>query len=249
MDDLTTDAFFNGRVTVFQGRLGYRFSIDAVLLAAHADPRPEDTVVDLGTGCGIIPLLMAFRHPGMRVSGVEIQRKLAEIATLNVRENDMTDRVRILHADIRDLSPTAVSGPVDLVVTNPPFRKTRSGRINPDPEKARARHEVTITLPEVMAAARRLLRTGGRLVTVYPADRGAEVLVGMDRAGIAPKFLRTVHSRDGSEARLVLAAGVKGGQPGGLRIGPPLTVYGDDGSYTDEVQSMFDGKGARDLIT
>lgn len=241
MDDLTADAFFNGQITVFQSRDGYRFSIDAVLLAAHADSRPGDGVVDLGTGCGIVPLMMAHRQPQIRIFGVEIQTRLAEIAELNVRENRLTDRVRIICADIRDVAPDAVSGPVDLMVANPPFRKARSGRINPQQEKAQARHEVSVTLPEVMAAARRLLRTGGRLVAVYPADRAAEVLVGMDRAGIAPKFLRTVHSRAGAEARLVLAGGTKGGRPGGLRIAPPLTIYKDDGAYTGEVQAMFEG--------
>lgn len=243
MDDLAADAFFNGKITVFQSRDGYRFSIDAVLLAAHADPRPGEKVVDLGTGCGIVLLMMAFRRPDIRMVGVEIQERLADIASLNVRENNMTDRIEIVRADIRELSSGAVSGPVDLLVANPPFRKARSGRVNPHQEKAGARHEVFITLPEVMAAARRLLRTGGRLVVVYPADRAAEVLAGMDRAGIAPKFLRTVHSRAGTEARLVLAAGTKGARPGGLRIAPPLAIYKDDGVYTDEVQAMFEGSG------
>jgi len=239
MDDLAADAFFNGKITVFQSRDGYRFSIDAVLLAAHADPRPDEKVVELGTGCGIVALIMACRRPDIRIVGVEIQERLADIAALNVRENNMTDRIGIVRADIRELSAEAVSGPADLMVANPPFRKARSGRVNPRQEKAGARHEVFITLPEVMAAARRLLRTGGRLVVVYPADRAAEVLAGMDRAGIAPKFLRTVHSRTGTEARRVLAAGTKGARPGGRRIAPPLIIYKDDGVYTDEVQAMF----------
>ena len=241
MDDLAADAFFNGKITVFQRRDGYRFSIDAVLLAAHADPRPGEKGVDLGTGCGIVPLIMACRRPDIRIVGVEIQERLADIAALNVRENNMTDRIGIVRADIRGLSAEAVSGPVDLMVANPPFRKARSGRVNPRQEKAIARHEVSITLPEVMAAARRLLRTGGRLLVIYPADRAAEVLAGMDRAGIAPKFLRTVHSRTGTEARRVLAAGTKGARPGGLRIAPPLIIYRDDGAYTGEVQAMFEG--------
>lgn len=241
MDDLAADAFFNGKITVFQSRDGYRFSIDAVLLAAHADPRPGEKGVDLGTGCGIVPLIMACRRADIRIVGVEIQERLADIAALNVRENNMTDRIEIVRADIRGLSAEAVSGPVDLMVANPPFRKARSGRVNPRQEEAIARHEVSITLPEVMAAARRLLRTGGRLLVIYPADRAAEVLAGMDRAGIAPKFLRTVHSRTGTEARRVLAAGTKGARPGGLRIAPPLIIYRDDGAYTGEVQAMFEG--------
>lgn len=125
VDDLTADAFFNGRITVFQSRRGYRFSIDAVLLAAHADARAEDVVVDLGTGCGIVPLIMAFRRPDIHLLGVEIQQSLAEIAALNVRENDMMARIRIICADIRDLTSDDVSGPVDLMVANPPFRKAR----------------------------------------------------------------------------------------------------------------------------
>jgi tRNA1Val (adenine37-N6)-methyltransferase len=241
MDDLTADTFFGGLIKVFQSRRGYRFSIDAVLLAAHAHPKSGDTVVDLGTGCGIVPLLMAFRHPGIRILGVEIQPSLAEIARLNVGENDLSGRIRIICRDIRTLSPGAVSGPADLMVTNPPFRKARSGRVNPHPEKARARHEEAITLPEVMKTARRLLRNGGRLVTIYPADRAAEVLVEMDRVSIRPKFLRTVHSKADTEARLCLAAGTKGGRSGGLRVAPPLIIYNDDGTYTDEVQAMFGG--------
>jgi tRNA1Val (adenine37-N6)-methyltransferase len=130
---------------------------------------------------------------------------------------------------------------VDLVVTNPPFRKARSGRVNPHPEKARARHEETISLPDIMATARRLLRNGGRLVTIYPADRAAETLVEMDRAAIRPKYIRTIHSGAGTEARLCLMAGTRSGQTGGLRIAPPLILYKADGTYTEEAQAMFGG--------
>lgn len=241
MADLTADSFFNSRLSVFQSRDGYRFSIDAALLAAHAAPRPDDIVVDAGTGCGIVALIMAFRHPGIRVFGVEIQKSLAEIAALNVRENSMEDRIQIIHQDVRTLKPDAVSDPIDLMVINPPFRKAQSGRVNPHPEKAQARHEYSLSLSEVMATARRLLRNGGRLLTIYPADRAAEVLVEMDKAGVAPKFLRTVHSKPGTEARLVLTGGTKGARPGGLRIDTPLVIYRADGAYADEVQAMFEG--------
>lgn len=238
MDNLTTDTFFNGRLQVKQHRNGYRFSIDAVLIAAHARPRPEDTVLDLGTGCGIIAMMLAYRNPQIKVRGIEIQPKLAELAALNVAENGMSKQIAIHCMDMKRVPLEMISGPADLVVSNPPFRKAESGRINPNRQRALARHEIKITLFDVVQTAQRLLRVAGRLVTVYPAERLTDVLMQMRTAAIEPKFVRMIHSDTPAEARLILVEGNKGGRPG-IKIGPPLIVYNPDGSYTDEVQGMF----------
>lgn len=238
MDSLTIDAFFNGRIQVKQHRSGYRFSIDAVLIAGHAKPRPEDTVLDLGTGCGIIPMILAYRHATIKVYGVEVQPQLAELAALNVEENNMGDQISILCMDMKTLQSDTISGPVDLVISNPPFRKAESGRINPNRQRAIARHEIKTTLFDVVETARRMLPLAGRFITVYPAERITDILTQMRGADIEPKFMRMIHSGANTEAKLILVAGSKGGRPG-VKIGPPLIIYKEDGSYTEEVQKMF----------
>ncbi len=238
MTPLTTDTFFNGRIQVKQNLSGYRFSIDAVILAWHARPQTNDTVVDLGTGCGIIPLILAYRHPGIKIYGIEVQKGLADIAALNVAENFLEDRIRIHCTDMRTLKHDMVSGPVDLIVSNPPYRKTESGRINPDQQRAVARHEIEVTLYDVVETCRRMLRVSGRCVMIYTAERLTDILTHMRSAGIEPKSIRMIHSGQLTAAKLILIEGKKGGRPG-LKIGPPLIIYREDGSYSDEVEEMF----------
>jgi len=238
MNLLGTDTFFNGRVQVKQNQSGYRFSIDAVLLAYHAKPRSGDKVLDLGTGCGIIPLILAYRKPEIKIFGIEIQKELAEIAAINVADNRMKDRISIICRDMKCLDHAMVSGPVDLIVSNPPYRKVNSGRINPNRQRAIARHEIKITLDDVVKTAGRLLRTMGRFVTIYPAERMTDILTRMNKARIEPKFIRMIHSGIDTQAKLILVEGAKGGRPG-IKIAPPLIIYRDNNSYTDEVEKMF----------
>jgi tRNA1Val (adenine37-N6)-methyltransferase len=237
---LTHDAFFHGRMRVKQPRRGYRFSIDAVLLAGEVAPRARDRVVDLGTGCGIIPMLLAFGHPDLRLWGVELQADLAALAAENIRDNGWADRVTILQTDMRRLGPERFSGSVDRVVANPPYRRDRSGRVNPDAQCAVARHEIAITLPELLVTAKRILKTGGRFHVIYSAERAAELLARMCAEGIEPKRLRSIHSAAGEDARRVTVEGIKAGRPG-LTVSPPLVVYDEGGSYSTEVQAMLRG--------
>ena len=239
MASFTTDAFFDGKIKVMQHRGGYRFSIDAVLLAYHAAARPGDKVLDLGAGCGIIALIMASRLTELRIYAVEVQRELAELAAANVRQNRLDDRIDVLGTDMKLLRPPMTSGPCDLVVSNPPYRRPGSGRINPDTQRALARHEIKASLLDVLQTTRRMLRTAGRLVTIFTAERTADILSQMRIERIEPKMIRMIHSRREAEARLILVEGVKGGRPG-LSVAPPLILYDDSGDYTAEVQRMFE---------
>lgn len=237
-DRLTRDTFFNGKVTVKQERVGYRFSIDAVILAHRIRPKPGERVVDLGTGCGIVPLIVTYRHPATHMFGIEIQKELADIADVNVRDNGMQETVRIFHRDMRTIRPAMFQGPVDIVVSNPPFRKTASGRINPNQQRAVARHEIRVTLLSVVKAASDILRTGGLFVLVYTSERLPELVQHMRSCRIEPKNVRFIHSRKDSESKLMMMEGIKQGRPG-LKVGPPIIVYGEDGTYTEEVDTMF----------
>ena len=161
MDEVTRDSFFDGRIRLAQPRRGYRYSIDAVILANGVNPKPGQTLVDLGTGCGIIPLILAFRCPAIRIWGIELQASLAAVAEENIRENHLASTVTIVCADMRAVAPESIGAPVDIVVSNPPYRRGRSGRINPDEQRALARHEIAVTLPDLTRISRRLLRNRG----------------------------------------------------------------------------------------
>ncbi|MFO7715041.1 tRNA1(Val) (adenine(37)-N6)-methyltransferase [Desulfosarcina sp.] len=238
MQPLTHDRFFNGNIILNQPKSGYRFSIDAVILAHLAGPAPGETVLDLGTGCGVIAIMLAFRHADIQVIGIEIQPELASLARQNVADNRMTDRIRIMGKDMIDLSPTDIGGPVDLVVTNPPYRKRESGRINPDNQRALARHELAIDLESLLLTARRLLRKSGRITIIYPSARAVDLMAAMRATGLEPKTMTLIHASAASSARLVAITGIKGGRPG-LETGPPLTLYRMDGAYTRAVEAMF----------
>lgn len=238
MNSCTTDTFFNGKIRITQDRTGYRFSIDAVLLAYFADPRSGNKVLDLGTGCGIIPLILAYRQPNIAIYGVEVQTELAGLAVSNVRENQLEDRITVFCTDMKLLRPVMTAGLVDLVVCNPPFRRQGSGRINPDAQRAVARHEIKVNLGDIIQTSHRMLRTAGRLVLIYTAGRLTDILTRMRADGIEPKFIRMIHSRRDTEATLILIEGVKGGRPD-LKIAPPLVIYDKKDDYTDEVESMF----------
>ena len=239
MHSLTEDTFFNGKLHIRQDPAGYRFSIDAILLASNANPRAKERVLDLGTGCGIIPLILAHRHPNITAFAIEIQKELARMALANVSANQLQNQITVLCRDMRDLKPDHIGGPVDLVVCNPPYHKSKSGRLNPHRQRAIARHELTITLTEMLQTAKRMLRTAGRFVTIYAAERMTDLIVQMRAHGIEPKSLRTIHGQLVAAARLILVSGAKGAQPG-IRLDPPLIVYDSKGGYSQEIQEMFE---------
>ena len=238
MASSTCDHFLNGRIVLHQPRSGYRFSVDAVILSHLACPQRGDRVLDLGTGCGVIPILIAHRNPHTQLIGVEIQHDLAGCALRNVRENRMGDRIRIVAKDMVNLSLADIGKPADLVVSNPPYRKLDSGRINAHAQRAVARHELKIDLNLLLATARRMLRKSGRFVVIYPSVRAVDLLTGMRAAGLEPKSLTMVHSTASAPARLVAVTGIKDGRPG-LEVNAALHLYNDDGTYTRAVEKMF----------
>lgn len=238
MSQWTDDRFFDGALRVRQDRKGYRFSIDAAIAAYGVTPKAGETIVDLGTGCGIIPLILAYRHENIRIFGVEIQKTLADLAQFNINQNQFEKRIKVLYADMRNLKPDLLGSPVAWVVCNPPYRRPNSGRVNPGRQRALARHEININLNQMIQSANRLLSPGGRLVTIYPAERLVEVLCEMHSRRIEPKWIQMIHSRSGESARLVMVRGVKGGRSG-VTIEDPLIIYESDGSYTTQIEAMM----------
>jgi tRNA1Val (adenine37-N6)-methyltransferase len=239
MDRFTTDTLINGSLSVIQSRGGYRFSMDPILLCAFAPPGEGQRVLDLGTGCGIIPLVMARRSAARHLIGVEIQPELADIARTNVTRNRLEERVTILCMDMKGLTRKAAGGSVDLVVANPPYTPAGSGRQNPDSQRAVARHEIAITLPALLSTAAAMLDRGGRFAVCYPPGRMVDLLEGMKAAALAPRSLQAVHPFAEKGADIVLVEGVKGGKEP-LTIMPPLVVYDSPGVYTEAAARIFD---------
>ena len=190
------DSLFDGRITVRQAKDGYRFAVDAVLLAGHARPGVNDTVVDIGTGCGVIPLILSHRYPDIRIFGVELQRDLAELAGHNVRDNRLTDRITILNQDMVSLTRRQLGRPIQLVISNPPYREACSSRLNPNRQRALARHELAVTLSDVIATAVRVLEPSGRFICIFPAERLTDLVSLMRTAVLSPGFAgRSIRNR------------------------------------------------------
>lgn len=241
MPELTRDTMYNGRLTLFQPQSGYRFSVDAPLLADFVQAGPGRTVVDLGTGVGIIALTLARRMGQGRVLAVEVQRRLAECAEMNVAKNPGGARVEVLNMDWSGLNLEVLGGPADIVVCNPPYRRLGTGRISPDQEEAVARHEIRGSLVSAAQTAVRVLTPGGSLAVIYPASRLAGLMAGLRAAGLEPKRLRLVHSRPGEKAVLVLVEARAGGGEE-LEAAPPLYIYHLGEDYSAETQAILSGK-------
>lgn len=238
----TLDHLSIGDLQLFQAKEGYRFSLDPVLLARFIGHKAESRIFDLGTGNGILPLLLAKITDAQELVGIELQESLAERAQRNVEQNFLQDRVRIHVADIRALKHIYPAACADMVVTNPPYRSVASGRTAPNEERAVARHELFGGLREFVSAAGWLLKNGGTFALVHLAERLPALMASMAAVNIEPKRLRMVHSRQGAAARLILLEGRKGGRPG-LDVEPPLMIYKNSGSkreYTDEVMKMYE---------
>ncbi len=238
MASASNDTFFNGGLRIRQPTDGYRFSMDAVILARRTLPQPSDRILDLGTGCGIIPLIIAFLHKTGPIFGVEIQEGLAELARQNVSDNELAERIAILNRDIRTLGPKITGGPFDIVVCNPPHYDAASGRINPNSGRAIARHEIAMTLEDLTGIAARMLKQTGRLIIIYPARRLADAVIKMRAAGIEPKQLSMIHAKPGAPGMRILLEGVYKGRPG-LTVTPPLILYNTDGTWSEEARSLL----------
>jgi tRNA1Val (adenine37-N6)-methyltransferase len=221
--DETLDLFFKGGLQILQKREGYRFSTDAVLLSHFVKIRRNYKIIDLGTGCGILPLLLSRMTKASTFVGVEIQKSLAECAVKNVYLNHLEDRISILCEDFRKLKASFPPGSFDVVLSNPPYRKHRTGRLNPSPEKAIARHEIKATLDDLVSIASYLLPNKGRCYLIFPASRMADLFVALRKKNLEPKRLKLVHPRIDEGATFLLVESVKA-SGAELKVMPPLIL-------------------------
>jgi len=215
---------FNG-LRIIQKISGPHFSLDAIILAKFAIAKYGDKVVDLGTGGGIVSLLLASKLNVKDILAIEIQGELADIARKNIALNQLEDKIRIIEDDLRLIPKNYPAGQFDLVISNPPYRKLGTGRINPNPLEAISRHEIKCQLTDVLKASFHLLKEKGRAVYVYPPDRLVDIISQCRKYRLEPKRLQLVYPKIDEEANLVLIEVYKNGQPD-LKVLEPMIISG-----------------------
>ena len=242
----TVDELGGYGLRVIQRSEGYRFSIDPVLLADFARGSSAARIIDLGAGSGVVSLLLARLTGATELIGVELQEDLAVLARRNAELNGLSDRIRIVAADVMSLRTLYPVSSFDLVVANPPYRRRGTGKVSPKAGRDLARHESTAALADFLAIAKYLVAPGGRICFIHHPERLAEFLSVARDLKLSPLRLRMVHGSLMHDARMFLVELAKG-RRGSLRIMPPLAVYSEDGSYRDEVAAMLAGESVRTI--
>ena len=221
----------------------HHFTTDTILLADFAAVKNGERVVELGTGCGTIPLLMIRNNSPVEIYAVEIQQEAVDLLKESLKHNlgsgiEAASVIKPMLADIRDVRALLPAGEADLVVCNPPYKLTGSGIENPDDSKRTARHETDCTLDDVMEAAQWLLRFGGRFVMCQRPERLTDVLAGLRAHGMEPKRLRMVQGRADKAPKLFLVEAKRGAKPGYMAVLPSLIIE-ENGEFTAEMRSIY----------
>lgn len=238
MDDITSDELRGNGLKIVQPLNGYRFSLDPLLLSGFIHLRAGDRIADLGTGCGVIPLLLAKQDEKVSIVGVEFQDRMSALAQHNVTLNGCDDRITILTEDIGNLKRHFPVSSFDVVVSNPPYRKTGTGRISPKAGRDKARHETTATLADFMSIAKYLVKPGGRIYFIYHVSRLVELFAEAVALKLASLRLQMVHDNAWSEAGMFMVELAKG-RRGDMTIDPPLVIRDAQGNYTPEMCGLL----------
>ncbi|MEW5900232.1 MAG: methyltransferase [Acidobacteriota bacterium] len=234
-EDETLDSFYHGRLLILQKKRGYRFSVDAPLLADFIRTKSSDDILELGAGNGIISLLLS-RKPFRRITAVEIQPGLADLARRNIALNGLEKKITVREQDLRLFHPRRK---FDVVFANPPYIQKKGGLLSSMVEKSIAKHEIRADIFDIMRVAGKVLRPEGRAYLVFPAKRKADFDQALEANDLKIRAVRYVHPRRGEAARWFLAE--CGFRAGSREAVPPLYIYDEDGEYTPEMKRIFAG--------
>lgn len=232
------DDLERGGYRIIQDTSRFCFGMDAVLLSGFVPPATRGRIADLGTGTGIIPILLRAKTLSRDISGLEIQEESCDMAIRSVLLNDLQNDIHIIHGDICSASDILGKGGFDAVTSNPPYMKADSGLKNPSMAKAIARHEIKCTFFDVAYQAASLLKTGGKFYLVHRPERLAEIMDILREVGLQPKRLKMVHSYADSDAVMFLLESSYKGRSG-MKVEKPLIIYKEPGIYTDEIYDIY----------
>lgn len=233
LDDLQRNGY-----QIIQKKNGFCFGMDAVLLSGFARVKQGEKAIDLGTGTGIIPILLEAKYEGEHYTGLEIQDEMADMAARSVALNHLEEKVSIVKGDIKEASRLFGAASFDVVTSNPPYMNDAHGLKNPDLPKAISRHEVLCTLDDVTREAARLLRPGGRFYMVHRPHRLIEIITALTKYKLEPKRMKMVHPFVEKDANMVLIEAVRGGKSM-IKVEAPIVVYQEPGVYTQEVYDIY----------
>lgn len=233
VDDLCRD-----NLKLIQNTDVFCFGMDAVLLSTFAAAGKNDKVLDLGTGNGVIPILMQAKNPGGMYTGLEIQDISFNLAVRNVNMNNLSDHVNMVQGDIKEASRIFGGASFNVVTSNPPYMNENHGIVNPESAKAIARHELLCSLEDVVREASKCLKVKGHMYMVHRPSRLVDIFTSMKNNHLEPKRIRLVYPYVSKPANMVLIEAVKGGNSQ-LKVEEPLIVYNEDGSYTEELLKMY----------
>lgn len=235
------DQLMSEDIQIIQSSDVFSFSLDAVLLAQFAHIPKKGTIVDFCAGNGAVSLFMRPKTKA-EIIGVEIQEKLFSMANRSILLNHFEDNTRMIHHDINQIREVIPSDSVDFITCNPPyFKEAPDSKKNPNPHLAIARHEIHLKLDDVFKEASTLLKMNGKIAMVHRPDRLMDILDSMKRHRIAPKKIQFIYPKHNKEANTILIEGIKDGKLDGLRILPPLYVYGENNEYLPEIRAMLYG--------
>lgn len=224
---------------IIQNKNGFCFGMDSVLLSDFAkEIKHESTIIDLGTGTGILPILLSAKTQNTKIVGIEIQEEVAEMATRSVLLNDLQNKIEIICEDIKNLKNKYREGSFDVVITNPPYKKMGTGAINEKEAKLISRHEITATLEDFIITAKYLLKDQGSMYLVHRPERITDILSILRKYKLEPKVVRFVQPNIEKAPNLVLVKAIKNAKQF-LKIEPPLYVYEKNGEYTKEILKIY----------
>lgn len=232
------DDLHRNQYKIIQNSKKFCFGMDAVLLSGFANVKENEVALDLGTGTGIIPILLEAKTNGKHFSALEIQEESADMARRSVQLNHLQDKIDIITGDIKEASKIFGAASFDVVTTNPPYMTGHHGLVNPNMEKAIARHEIHCTLEDVIREGAKVLKPGGRFYMVHRPFRLAEIIGVLAKYKLEPKHMRFVHPYIDKEPNMVLIEAVKGGKSR-VTIDAPLIVYKEPNVYTDEIYEVY----------
>lgn len=224
---------------LIQNKDGFCFGVDSVLLSDFAKTmKKNSTVVDIGTGTGIIGLLLCKKTNLKKIYGVEIQEEVAEMAKRSILLNNLQDKFEVINSDINNIFEFLEPNSIDCVVTNPPYKKVDTGVKNEDEKQMISRHEVKCTLEDVIEKGAKLLKDRGEFYMVHRAERMADIMCTLRKYRLEPKNVRFVHPKQNEKPNLILVKAIKYANEF-LKIDKPLVIYGENGDYTDEINEIY----------
>lgn len=236
-DETLDDLQLKG-LCVIQKKDAFRFGVDAVLLANFANIKKNTKVMDLCSGTGIIPFILVGKTSASKITGIEIQSDMVDMANRSAQLNNVQEKIEFIHKDLRDLKYLKTMSKVDVVTVNPPYKLKNSGIVNLKNKDAIARHEICCDLEDVIKAAKTVLKDNGKIYMIHRPDRFADIICTMRQYKIEPKFVRMVHPSVNKAPNMVL---IEGQNNGGrfLKWGAPIYVHQLDGNYTDEINRIY----------